>query len=69
MAEEAAKGDDRDGGGDIITVDTFDNFDLQFEWKVIEGANSGVKYLVTEIGRSRSGTSIRSSTTPGILTP
>src|SRR6267142_2137603 len=36
------------GGGDIITVDTFDNFDLQFEWKVMEGANSGVKYLVTE---------------------
>jgi Domain of Unknown Function (DUF1080) len=36
------------GGGDIITVDTFDNFDLQFEWKVAPGANSGVKYLVTE---------------------
>src|SRR5262245_31458598 len=36
------------GGGDIITVDTFDNFDLQFEWKVARGANSGVKYLVTE---------------------
>ena len=34
------------GGGDIITVDTFDNFDLQFEWKVALGANSGVKYLV-----------------------
>ena len=25
-------------GGDIITVDTFDNFDLQFEWKVALGA-------------------------------
>jgi hypothetical protein len=36
------------GGGDIITLDTFDNFDLQFEWKVAPGANSGVKYLVTE---------------------
>ena len=36
------------GGGDIITVDTFDNFDLRFEWKVAPGANSGVKYLVTE---------------------
>jgi hypothetical protein len=35
-------------GGDIVTVDTFDNFDLQFEWKVVPGANSGVKYLVTE---------------------
>src|SRR6185295_5471672 len=29
--------------GDIITVDAFDNFDLQFEWKVAVGANSGVK--------------------------
>jgi hypothetical protein len=43
-----AKGADSQSGGDIITVDTFDNFDLQFEWKVALGANSGVKYLVTE---------------------
>src|SRR5437764_6417749 len=42
----AAKG--QPSSGDIITVDTFDNFDLQFEWKVALGANSGVKYLVTE---------------------
>ena len=42
MAEKLAKGNNRDGGGDIITVDAFDNFDLQFEWKAIEGANSGV---------------------------
>ena len=42
----AAKG--QPSGGDIITVDTFDNFDLSFEWKVAPGANSGVKYLVTE---------------------
>ena len=36
------------GGGDIITADAFENFDLQFEWKVALGANSGVKYLVSE---------------------
>src|SRR5881397_2748816 len=46
--KKLAKGTNPNGGGDIITVDTFDNFDLQFEWKVAEGANSGVKYLVTE---------------------
>jgi len=46
--KKLAKGNNPNGGGDIITVDTFDNFDLQFEWKVVEGANSGVKYLVTE---------------------
>jgi hypothetical protein len=36
------------GGGDIITIDTFDNFDLQFDWRIAPGGNSGVKYLVTE---------------------
>jgi hypothetical protein len=46
--KKLAKGSNPNGGGDIITVDTFDNFDLRFEWKVTEGANSGVKYLVTE---------------------
>ena len=48
LKHAAAKGEDSQGGGDIITVETFDNFDLQFEWKVALGANSGVKYLVTE---------------------
>ena len=46
--KHVAKGADSQSGGDIITVDTFDNFDLQFEWKVAPGANSGVKYLVSE---------------------
>jgi 3-keto-disaccharide hydrolase len=41
-------GENGQGGGDIITIDTFDNFDLSFEWKVAPGANSGVKYLVSE---------------------
>jgi 3-keto-disaccharide hydrolase len=41
-------GEGAQGGGDIVTVDTFDNFDLSFEWKVAPGANSGVKYLVSE---------------------
>jgi hypothetical protein len=36
------------GGGDIITTDTFENFELQWEWKVAPGANSGVKYFIDE---------------------
>jgi hypothetical protein len=44
----AAKGAVSEGGGDIITIDTFDNFDLQFDWRIAPGGNSGVKYLVTE---------------------
>lgn len=34
--------------GDIITTDTFKNFDLRFEWLLEKGGNSGVKYLVAE---------------------
>ena len=35
-------------GGDIMTVDAFESFELVFEWKVAPGANSGIKYNVSE---------------------
>lgn len=35
-------------GGDIITVDQFDDFELELEWKIAPGANSGVKYFILE---------------------
>lgn len=37
-------------GGDIVTVDRFENFELRFEWQVEEGGNSGVFFGVTEEG-------------------
>ncbi|MBI85703.1 MAG: glycosyl hydrolase [Planctomycetaceae bacterium] len=37
---------DRGRVGDIVTTRQFCNFDLQFEWKITAGANSGVKYRV-----------------------
>jgi hypothetical protein len=35
-------------GGDLMTTDTFRDFDLVFQWKVVPGSNSGVKYNVSE---------------------
>jgi len=35
-------------GGDIITADQFENFELAFEWKVVPGGNSGVFCRATE---------------------
>lgn len=37
-------------GGDLITTDQFQNFELAFDWKVPYGGNSGVMYHVTEQG-------------------
>jgi len=34
--------------GDIVTVDEYQDFVLEFEWKVAQGANSGVMFHVTE---------------------
>ena len=35
-------------GGDIIFAHDFQNFDVQFDWKVSEGANSGFFYMGQE---------------------
>ncbi|MBL9167402.1 MAG: DUF1080 domain-containing protein [Verrucomicrobiales bacterium] len=36
------------GGGDIISEQKFQEFDLRWEWKVADGANSGLKYFIIE---------------------
>lgn len=41
-------GEESQYGGDIVTTETYSAFDLQFEFKLTEGANSGIKYFVTE---------------------
>ncbi len=35
-------------GGDIITRDTFTDFDLRLEWRISPGGNSGIMYGVVE---------------------
>ncbi len=36
------------GGGDIVSVDEFENFELTLEWNIAPGGNSGVFFNVVE---------------------
>jgi hypothetical protein len=45
----------KNGGGDIVTVKEYQDFDLQWEWKQAPGGNSGVKYFITEDRKSATG--------------
>ena len=46
LSVEASGGHESVAFGDIVTLDSFNNFELQFEFLLSEGANSGVKYFV-----------------------
>lgn len=48
--EEAPRGPDGEvrKGGDLTTADTYENFELTFDWKISPGGNSGLKYNVAE---------------------
>lgn len=35
-------------GGDLMTIDSFLDFELAFEWRISPGGNSGIKYNVSE---------------------
>lgn len=38
-------------GGDLITRDTFGDFDLRLQWRISPGGNSGIMYRVSETTR------------------
>ncbi|TRZ42216.1 3-keto-disaccharide hydrolase [Robertkochia solimangrovi] len=47
-----ADGKEAADGGDIVTIEQFSDFELSVDFKVTEGANSGIKYYVdTEINK------------------
>lgn len=46
LSVEASDGGESTGPGDIVTLHSFSDFELQFEFRITDGANSGVKYFV-----------------------
>jgi len=48
LTVDPGDGKDTRGQRDLITTNTYDNFELSFEWKVEPGGNSGLKYFVLE---------------------
>lgn len=36
------------GGGDLLTKEKYENFELMIQWKISPGGNSGIVYRVTE---------------------
>ncbi len=49
---EENEGNESTNGGDIVTIEKFENFILEVDFKYTKGANSGVKYFVdTELNK------------------
>src|SRR5690606_33822450 len=48
LCVEASDGKECQNGGDIVTTEEFSAFELQLDFKLTKGANSGIKYFVTE---------------------
>ncbi len=54
----ATDGGESTGPGDIVTTDLFSDFELELEFMITEGANSGIKYFVDAELNKGSGSAI-----------
>lgn len=48
LVVESQGGGESQGAGDIVTKEEYDMFEFQVEFMLSEGANSGIKYFITE---------------------
>lgn len=48
LNSSAKKGYQTQGGGDLVTNDEFENFDLKLDWMISKGGNSGIIFYVNE---------------------
>lgn len=48
LVVQKSDGGESTNGGDIVSNDEYDAFELSVEFKITKGANSGIKYFVTE---------------------
>ena len=46
LTVEASEGEESRNGGDIVTLESFRNFELSLDFMLTPGANSGIKYFV-----------------------